>query len=717
MSVFRRSPVAVAVALVCTSFAVQAQQPTGDAVMLDLVTVRSSSPEDASKNYTVRASRSATGLSLPLRKTPQSVSVITERQLEDQGIDTVAGAFRQAPGILQRTWGNGSSGYNSYLSRGYAVDTFRVDGMTRRSLGGTQNLNIVDSGIYESITLIRGATGLLTASGDPGGIIEFRRKRPTTERRLSLDAGIGSWEHYRASVDTSGALNADKSLRGRAVLIHDRGGEWQDRATQYRSTLYGIVEYDLTPRTLLSAGIQYSQARSRHSSMHAVETYYGSEETGYLPSPFGPHSNTSANSAYHDRKQTEVFAALEHQLDNGWMLEADYSYSVLDRKQLFGIGGTFNIGPDGSAVLVPGYWSFNPREHNIQLTLTGDYNLWGRAHQFHTGIGYEYVNDDDNPLSDWGEDIPIANIFAFDGNIAMPDSFPEEGRGGTRSKSASIFASTHLNLADATSLILGARLSNWDSSEKTIASDFEEVRQKESSIFTPYLGVIQDLNPWLSAYASYTTIFKPVDNKDVNEQTLDPEEGKSYELGLKGAWFENRLNASAAVFETRKDKLPVEDGTHADGRSYYRSEDNTKGRGWELMISGQLTPEWWIAGGYARTRIEGAQGQRLKTDIPLHLFSLSTTYDIDQRWTVGGRVHWQSRFWEEPRNTTDPVIIEAFTQKAYATFDLMARYRLNRHLSLKLNANNITDKHYKVAPSSHSYGAPRNFMASIRYDF
>ena len=46
--------------------------------------------------------------------------------------------------------------------------------------------------------------------------------------------------------------------------------------------------------------------------------------------------------------------------------------------------------------------------------------------------------------------------------------------------------------------------------------------------------------------------FKPEDKQDTNRQYLDPREGKSYETGLKGEFFNKQLNASLSVFQTQQ---------------------------------------------------------------------------------------------------------------------------------------------------------------------
>ena len=665
-------------------------------------------------NYTVADSSAATGLNLSLKDTPQTVTVITARQIDNQNLLDLKDIIKQSPGVHRRTYGNGNTGYNSYVTRGYDIDNFRIDGANRLHLSKSQALNTVDSAIYEAATLVRGSTGLAGGLGEPGGTIEFTRKKPDADKHTSIEAGTGNWQHYRSVIDTTGALNSDASLRGRAIIAHDRGGEWQHRAEQHRTTLYGTLEYDLSPDTTLNAGVQYSDANSKHSAMHSYDTSYGNKESGYRPTGFGPRANSAADWSYRKARHGEIFAHLKHRFANDWTLRANYSYSTGKREQLYGIAGTYGIQPDGSARLVGGYWEFAPKEHAIDIAIDGHYTLFGRTHDLSAGISYNHFDDDNNPQYE-RKQLPVANIFTFNGNIARPD-FEYKGNGGIQSRLATLYGSTRLNLTDQWTLVAGARLANWHSKERNIYTNFAATEQKENAILTPFIGTTYALTGHLSAYASYSTIYKPQSALDIHKKRLDPESGSTLEAGLKGEWQDGRLNASAAIFELRKDNLAVVAGKDSNGDNYYRDEDGTKGRGLEAAIGGEILPGWQISASYAHVKIKDQNGKRLKEDMPAHQIKLFTTHDINDAWTIGANLNWQSAINEYRLSPADNVR-EEYAQKAYATVDLMSAWHPVRNIRIAVHANNIFNKHYKTNGGAHSYGAPRNIMATLRYTF
>lgn len=693
-----------------------AAQQSEPATLSPVVISAERSPET---NYTIPSSISATGLDLSLRETPQSISVTTQKRMEEQQLNSVSEAIAHTPGIYFQKYGNSADGYHYYVSRGYAIDNLNIDGLDASGDGSGYGLSLhnTDSAIYESLSVVRGSTGLRNGLGDPGGNIQMQRKRPSAETQISIEAGAGSWGHYRTVLDANGALNEGGSLRGRAVAVYDRGGLWQHRARQDGKTLYGILEYDITPQTMATVGLQMSDIHSKHSATGSFATYYGDEDNGYHLTTFKPRDNNAAAWSYGKRRKNEIFTRLEHNFNDDWKLSAAYSYRFGKSNNLYGMGGTYDIKADGSAQLVTIKEQFHPKEHSFDLHLDGKYPLFNREHEFQIGINHNDYRDGTNAKYDTRADDPIDNLYSYirDGKIERPEN-DHLGYGTNKKQTSSLYGATRIHINDDWAVLAGARLTNWKRTGYDFRNDYIPRVRKENGVFTPYLGLTYNFTDNLTAYTSYSAIYKPQDNKDKNDNQLDPEKGATYELGVKGAWFDDRLNASAAVFEVRKDNLAVKDGEHPDGSEYYRAENRTKGRGWELTLSGEPLPDWRLDASYTRTKIEDREGGRLKTDVPLHLIKLYTNYDINEQWSIGGGVNWQSKIYAASE-IEDPIGKKANTQKAYATVDLSAQYRPSKNLRFALNANNIFDQTYKTIPDGLSFGAPRGIMATVRYDF
>ena len=241
-----------------------------------------------------------------------------------------------------------------------------------------------------------------------------------------------------------------------------------------------------------------------------------------------------------------------------------------------------------------------------------------------------------------------------------------------------------------------------------------ENKQKENGVFTPYAGLIYDINHYLSAYASYTSIFNPSSRKDIDNNYLDPEQGNTSEFGLKSEFYDGLLNTSLAYFISKMDTSVV-GGTQADGSTYYVQANDTKTKGWELTVAGEILPNWNIQAGYTYTDAKDNNGIRLNAaEIPKQLFKLFTSYKINQL-TLGAGVNWQSEIYSQVANLK-PLQLQEDRQKSYALVNAMAKYQINKDMDVRINLTNLFDKEYKQSVYN-VYGDPRNFTATFTYKF
>lgn len=144
----------------------------------------------------------------------------------------------------------------------------------------------------------------------------------------------------------------------------------------------------------------------------------------------------------------------------------------------------------------------------------------------------------------------------------------------------------------------------------------------------------------------------------------------------------------------------------------YRAESGTTSEGVELELNGEIREGWQLTGGYSYSVSFDDDDKRIVTEIPRNSVKLFTTYRLPgalDKLTVGGGVNWQS---ETGYNTS-----YATTQSSYALTSLMARYQISPSLSATLNVNNLFDKEYYSTTAAGLYGAPRNFMTTLRYAY
>ena len=174
--------------------------------------------------YTTEAMSTATGLTLSPRETPQSVSVVTRQQIEDQGLTDTGAILATAPGISVT---RSDSNRYSFSARGFTIDNFQFDGLVSPILsqwnyGSTD----MDAAIYDHVEIVRGATGLMTGSGNPSAAVNFVRKRPLREFAATFNASVGSWDYVRGDADISVPITEDGRIRSRLVAAYSQGDSY-----------------------------------------------------------------------------------------------------------------------------------------------------------------------------------------------------------------------------------------------------------------------------------------------------------------------------------------------------------------------------------------------------------------------------------------------------------------------------------------------------------
>lgn len=196
---------------------------------------------EGTDEYGVRSQSTATRMPLSQRETPQSVSVVTRAQIEDFQLNDVNALLTTVPGINVQAQ---ETDRIYYSARGFDITTFQIDGIGLPFAFEVQT-GTIDTAIYDRVEVVKGAPGLLSPTGNPSAVINFIRKRPTTDFHASASAQYGSFDNIRLDGDVSVPLTADGHVRARAVGALLDTDSYLDRYHLRRWTAYGVVEADL----------------------------------------------------------------------------------------------------------------------------------------------------------------------------------------------------------------------------------------------------------------------------------------------------------------------------------------------------------------------------------------------------------------------------------------------------------------------------------------
>ncbi|MHC6225044.1 TonB-dependent siderophore receptor [Pseudomonas sp. X10] len=672
-----------------------------------------------SRSYTPGTIATATRLVLTPRETPQSISVMTRQHMDDFGLNNIDDVMRHTPGITVAAY---DTERTSYYARGFAINNFQYDGIpsTSRNVGYSAGNSLSDMAIYDRVEVLKGATGLLTGAGSLGATINLVRKKPTAGFKGHFSLGAGSWDNYRSELDIGGPLNDEGSVRGRAVAAYQDKRSFLDHYQRKTSVYYGILEVDLSPDTLLTFGGDYQDNNPQGSSWSGTAPLFDGHGNS---NDLSHHFNNAAKWSTWEQYTRTLFASLEHHMANGWVAKAQFDHKINGYHAPLGSVQGYQPRVDGTASVYAQKYTGETVSDSLDLYLSGPFELFGREHELVLGTSYTASRWKGKDY--WNVTIPgnsIEDLPNWNGDIGDPDWGPVSQRTDDKVRQSGTYLTLRLKPMDDLTFLLGGRLVNYK-------LDGIGTRNKENDRLIPYVGAVYDLNEHFSLYASYTDIFMPQDAwfRDRNDRLLDPDEGQNYELGIKGEFYEGRLNASLAYFEIHQSNRTEEDTQYNGNPTNPAVEFAWMGirattKGIEAEISGELAPGWQLQGGYTHKVIRDDDGKKVSTWEPEDQLSLYTSYRLGgalEKLTVGGGARWQSKGWQVLYNRPKDRNQE-FSQAPFWLVDVMARYQVTDNLSATLNVNNLFDKRYFTNVgfyNSSVYGEPRNLMLTTRWDF
>lgn len=718
----------MAASSLCAHAADSSSDP-GTELTMPAVTVTGQAPSatEGTASYTAAEMRSATRMDLSLRETPQSVSVITRQLLDDLGAVRLDQALAQTTGIQV---GQNDTERTTFYARGFSINNFQVDGMPR---GG--NAPLQDTILYDRIEVVRGATGLMGGTGDPSASINMVRKRPTKTFQASGGLIMGRWDDQRVEADISTPLNQDGSLRGRAAVAKQRRDSYLDMYHERKTVGMAILEADLRPGSMLTLGADFQDNTPTGATWGAVAYWNADGSLANLP------RNTSLTTPWSTwaNKQHTVFTSLDQRLPGNWNMHLGYARTESSNRTTVAYAGAGYPNPaTGTGMrLWTGAWGEGKTDNdNFDVYASGPFTLLGRKHT--AIIGWNGGNQRARSLGGVAEinyPAQLPDYRSWTGNIPRPIFHPDGSHTETVTRLAGGYVATRLSLADSLHVIVGARSStyrtdtrNYDTKGKFInTSDFAETRNE----VTPYVGTVFDISKQYSLYASFTQLFNPQTSKDRNNKFLPPETGDNGELGIKGEFYDGKLNASAALFHTRKKNLAELDRTVPPGfllpdggQAMVANGDGITAKGIEFDLSGQITPAWEASGGYTYLHAAEADGRRAATTQPRHLLRLATGYRFDGALSglrAGASMTAQSATYSEAWYGRPPTGAKTnIPQAAYALFSVMGSYAIGKHASVQLNVNNLLDKKYYRNVGFFDgvfWGEPRNVSLAVRSAF
>ena len=667
-------------ALTAPAFAADEAQPERDYLPTDIVVTG-----ERDEGYSNGDGSTATKTPTPLIDVPQSVSFITEDQLEDQAVHQLNDALRYVPGISMES---GEGHRDEVFIRGqestadFYIDGLRDDAQYYRSL-----YNI------ERVEVLKGANALIFGRGAGGGAINRVAKRADlTKDFTGAEASVDSFGAFALLADVNQPVGDNVALRLNATYE-----EFDNDRDFYEGRFIGVsptLTAALGPDTTLIA--TYTYDNDERVTDRGVPSIDGGPLTGYDSTFFGDRDFNRAEAEVHIGR-----VRLEHDFNDGLTANASVQYANYAKVYA-------NILPRGfseefpDSVLLGGYRDYTDREN-----LIGQANLVWEAEFGDFGstllLGMEASSQDtqngrDSVSFDDGDDSTVDGLVPLAEEIFVPPFTVTEGARARDSQltTLSFYAQEQLQIGEYIELVGGIRWDRFDLDTVDLVDGIEGSRVDEK--FSPRAGLIVKPSPDLSVYASYSESFLPQAGDQFlllspERSQFEPEKFTNYELGAKWAPLEKVL-LSAAIFRLERTNIRATDPNDPE-LTVLAGE--SRAEGFEVGAVGEVADFWKANLGYTYLDGEllndsafGVAGQRLQ-QLPRHSISAWNRFDFSDSIGIGlGVIHQSEQF----ASFSNEVVLPS-----YWRVDAAAYYTVSERLSLQLNIENLFDENYY--PSAH----------------
>jgi iron complex outermembrane receptor protein len=652
-----------------------------------------------------RATRSGTGTKTDtaLRDIPQSIQVVSRQVLDDQQVNNLGDALTNVSSVQRGNSHGGSS--ESFVIRGFKATTYAVDGMLINPLVSRPEA-LRDLANVERVEVLKGPASVLYGRGNPGGLINLVTRQPTFTPEAQVKAQAGSYDFYRLEANASGPLDEAKTLAGRMTVATQTDRGFRDTFRDSNRTYVApTLRWEPTDATRVDGGLEYiNQTSPFDRGLIPQNGKISMNADRYLHEPW---SRDKAD-------KVSVWYRAEHDV-NDWltlrqMTRWDQSHKdryVVDLRTIGSDGRTLSRrATDGDERIK----TLDMQFEAIARFATGGLN--------HTALaGFEYIDGKRRVTSDRAS---LASIDIFNPVYgATPGPFAFNEKTSYDLEAYSFYLQDQIDLSEQWKLIVGARYDDTRQKNATTNADYEVARTNvDPSKVSPRLGLVYQPTTWLALYASYSTSFTPQSDIQSNGSTLDPEEGKQYEVGAKFDVIPDRLSATVSVFEITRENVAAPD---PDDDNYSVQTGEQRVRGIELDVSGKPMPGWDVIGNISVQDAKVTKdttidvGNRLD-GVPILSGSLWSSYQLQEGPLRGLGVGIGVIAVGERQGDID----NSYDVSGYTRFDASLFYDINEKVRVSLNGRNLTDSKYieTVAGTDGNYaGNPAEVVATVSAQF
>ncbi|HEV2160431.1 TonB-dependent siderophore receptor [Bradyrhizobium sp.] len=653
--------------------------------------------------YVATTSSAGTKTNTPLLETPQSLSVVTKKELEDRNVQTLKDAVNYTPGVTTTAFGYDPR-FDAFSMRGFDVTYTGIyrDGL--RQGGGNFAIPKIEPYGLESVQILRGPASGLYGLGSPGGIVDVTTKRPTQTPFGEVQLQAGNYDRYQGSFDVGGPVPGSDQLYYRLTGLLRDAKTWFPGNDDDRAYIAPALTWKPDLDTTFTILSEYQSSRTA-ASIGNARTADGKLTNIY--------SNDPAFSAM-DQKQFRIGYAFEHNINDTWTVRQNFRfYQVgVDAKytQIDSLDTATQTASRSAWRIVD-----NLKTATLDNQAEAKFSLGAIRNTVLFGVDYSQSRYDDKIGYGSAPDLNLATMNYGAQAIASP-AFSIFTKQSTNE--VGIYAQEQARLGGFI-LTLNGRQS-WVSQSTTTTLDGTPQTSKPSA-FTGRAGLSYLFDNGIAPYVSYATSFSPQTGVDVTGATFKPTTGEQTEVGVKYQMPNVPLLLTAALFDIKQDNVLR---TNPDDIAFQAATGQVESKGLELEAKLALKPGFDLTAAYTHLNVMITRGNTDTTGneysgIPRDSFAAFGKYTFQSGTPVEGLglglgVRYIGANFGNDQNTFENAAQTLFD--AVIDYDLGKLDRSFRGAYMRVNATNLFDRQYATCQAGYCYaGERRQVIGTLSY--
>ncbi|SFU37194.1 TonB-dependent siderophore receptor [Bradyrhizobium arachidis] len=653
-------------------------------------------------SYVANSSSAGTKTNTPLLETPQSISVVTRKELNDRAVQTLTEAVGYEPGVRIDAAGYDPR-FDAISIRGFDItyNGIYLDGL--RLVGAGLGVFKTEPYGVDSITVVRGPSSALYGLGSPGGLIDLQSKLPTSQPFHEVQTLFGDRDRVQGNFDLSGPVDPGGQFSYRLTGVVRDADVFVPGGKDNRVYVAPAVTWKPDQSTTLTVLGAYQKSKTP-GSMFTYSTGTGTTTDIFTGSP-------SYNSL--DQEQGRVGYLFEHAFNNAVTVRQKFRYVDVDAVTRY-VG--FLGAPVGDVVSrYTGYVHDTLQSAIIDNQVEAKLSTGPVQHTLL--VGTDYTASTFNDKQGFGFGVSSLNLAA---PVYAPESIPDPAISSStaqRQTQSGVYVQDQAKL-DHWILTLSGR-SDW---VRTTGEDlFALTHQTQSDqAYSGRAGLTYVFDSGVAPYVAYSTSFFPNLGVDPSGAFFKPTTGKQTEIGVKYQPQGTRSFITAAVFDLTQDGGLVTTGT---GVTVQRGE--IQSRGFELQGLASLGNGFDITSSYTYLDMVTKQAGdsslvgKFPSGNPPHTVTLWGNYALPLAGpfaglSVGTGVRYMSWSYGDDANT--------FKNSSVTLVDAALKYDFGqaakelKGLQFQVNAKNLFNLHYTTCQVGYCYrGAPLTVIATLGY--